>query len=133
MIPNTMSLPSLPSTNSLGSIASLGSIGMGLACAVATVSGSVIPSAESNGRALDDIYLGVEAGAGNSLDSEVVMGFENIRNGSALKVMRPRAPQEGEGDGSASTQSALAGGGRAEVITTCSVPGTAALTFVSLD
>jgi hypothetical protein len=104
---------------------------MGLACAAAAVSGSVIPSAESSGRVQDEISVGVEAGAGNELNSEVVMGFESVRDGSAIKLVRPRAPQEGEGDGSASTPAAPGGGGKAEVIMTCSVPGTAALTFVS--
>ncbi|XP_006457414.1 hypothetical protein AGABI2DRAFT_212813 [Agaricus bisporus var. bisporus H97] len=56
------------------------------------------------------------------------MGFESIRDGSAIKLFRPRAPQEGEGDGS-SAPGGGGGGGKAQVITTCSVPGTAALTF----
>lgn len=133
MLPNAISLPSLASVNSLGSLASLsslGCIGMGLACVATTVSGSVIPNAEA--RVPENIAVGM-AGAGNELNYEVATGFESIRDGSAIKLFRPRAPQEGEGDGSSPVPAAPGGGGgKAQVITTCSVPGTAALTFVSL-
>ncbi|EKM77491.1 hypothetical protein AGABI1DRAFT_108021 [Agaricus bisporus var. burnettii JB137-S8] len=135
MLPNAISLPSLASVNSLGSLASLsslGCIGMGLACVATTVSGSVIPNAEA--REPENIAVGM-AGAGNELNYEVATGFESIRDGSAIKLFRPRAPQEGEGDGSSPVSAAPGGGGggggggKAQVITTCSVPGTAALTF----
>lgn len=139
MIPNAVSLSSLPPTmNSLGSLASLGSLSLGLVCAATTASGTAIPFEPiSRSVILDPVphdedrtrntYNGLHARepqAGERTDAVPSRGGPKKGDGRVDGSL-PNGPERKVGDDTPGTKSP------GMVITECSVPGTAALTFVS--
>ncbi|KAL9709440.1 hypothetical protein Ac2012v2_007175 [Leucoagaricus gongylophorus] len=137
MIPNAVSLSSLPPTmNSLGSLASLGSLSLGLVCAATTASGTAIPFEPiSRSVILDPVphdedrtrntYNGLHARepqAGERTDAVPSRGGPKKGDGRVDGSL-PNGPERKVGDDIPGTKSP------GMVITECSVPGTAALTF----
>ena len=139
MIPNTVSLSSLPpAMNSLGSLASLGSLSLGLVCAATTASGTAIPF-EPISRSAIPIHRENPAYYDGDHASIDWLHARGPQAGERTDAVPSRGgPQKGDGrvDGSLPNGPERKVGGDTSkssgmVITSCSVPGTAALTFVS--
>lgn len=141
--------------NSLGSLASLGSLGplsslsLGLVCAATIVSGSVIPIQDQSVRTPDAQYRGVDIDkwmksnrkddgmirnsarepgppAGERTDTYPFKGGPKKGDGRADGSL-PKGPDSSKAGKDSDVPGMKSPG---EVITACTTPGTAALTFV---
>ncbi|KAF9445255.1 carbohydrate esterase family 4 protein [Macrolepiota fuliginosa MF-IS2] len=123
----------MPAANSLGSLVSLGSIGLGLACAATTVAGSTIPVQQLDVSSSSSSSSGFVQVRGPDERIKASVRPENIQAREQAHAKEGDGGDAGilnfqTGEGAYAAVASDPSGG-SQVITACTVPGTAALTF----